>query len=109
MLAGHAVQIRASEFKVSKGVSKNADVTIESTFVEDLCTPAFIEKEYAKILEDNEWSQKLIPMLLQTIYHELINEELWGFIKKHKNPTVNFRVVQGLVTEKVKLTLPQLF
>ena len=88
---------------------KNTNVTVESTFVENLGTPAFIKKEYAKILEEHEWSQKLIPMLLQTIYHELINEELWGFIKKHHNPTVNFRVVQRLVTEKVKLTLPQLF
>ena len=102
-------KIITSEFKVSKHAPKNADVTLESTFVEDLCTHAFIEKEYAKILEEHEWSQKLIPMLLQTIYHELINEELWGFIKKHKNPTINFRVVQRLVTEKVKLTLPQLF
>ena len=101
-------KIITSEFKVPKSIPKNTNVTIESTFVEDLCTPAFIEKEYAKILEEHERSQKLIPMLLQTIYHELINEELWGFIKKHKNPTVNFRVVQRLVTEKVKVTLPQL-
>lgn len=100
-------KIITSEFKVSKGVPAATDVSIEQTFVDTLCTDAFVHKEYAKISNGEE--RKLIPMLLQTVYHELITEELWDFIKKRKNPTMNFKVVQGLTIEKVKSSLPELF
>lgn len=100
----------SAEFKVKHKLPSNSDVVpIEFTFVEQLCTEAFVQKEFAKICIDEPWEQKKIPMLISKIFHELINEELWDFLKKHKNPTINFRVLQGAVVDKIKLSLPQVF
>lgn len=34
---------------------------------------------------------QIIPRLLGTIFYELVNEELWEALKKHKFPTVDFK------------------
>lgn len=34
---------------------------------------------------------KLIPRLLGTVFHNLVDEELWMALKKHKFPTVDFK------------------
>jgi hypothetical protein len=34
---------------------------------------------------------KLIPRLFGTVFHELVDEELWMALKKHKFPTVDFK------------------
>ena len=34
---------------------------------------------------------KLIPRLLGTVFHDLVDEELWMALKKHKFPTVDFK------------------
>ena len=34
---------------------------------------------------------KLIPRLLGTVFFELVNEEMWMALKKHKFPTVDFK------------------
>ena len=43
-----------------------------------------------------------IPRLLQTVFYDLINEELWNIIKKHKNPKIDFAYLQRLTITKVK-------
>ena len=43
-----------------------------------------------------------IPRLLQTVFYDLINEELWNIIKKHKNPRIDFAYLQRLTITKVK-------
>lgn len=37
------------------------------------------------------------------------NEELWDFIKLHKNPTINFRTLNILAIKKVKEIMPEIF
>lgn len=83
---------------------------IEIKIVDNYCTKAFIVKEYNKMVNDNGgWETKLIPRLLNVIYYELIQEESWNFIKKFKNPTINYKTLQGFVTRKIKETLPEVF
>lgn len=36
-------------------------------------------------------------------------EESWNFIKKYKNPMINFKRLQGMVTAKIKEVKPELF
>lgn len=75
-----------------------------------LCTDALIKKTYEKIRNENDgWSSRLIPRLLSTVFHDFVNEETWNFIKKNKNPSVNFRTLQTLITVKIKNVMTELF
>jgi hypothetical protein len=83
---------------------------IEQQIVDDFCTAAFIEKEYAKIVEEKDgWTSRYIPMLLSKVFYELINEETWHFIKKYKNPKVDFKTLNVLVTQKIKSVKSEIF
>lgn len=89
---------------------KSARIAAEEHIVTDFCTEALIEKTYAKIVLDNDgWSSKYIPQLLGRVYHDLVAEECWNFVKKFKNPMVNFKRLQGLVIAKIKETKPEIF
>ncbi len=78
--------------------------------VADFCTKALIEKTYDKIRVENQgWSSRFIQQLLGRVYHELVTEECWNFVKKYKNPMVNFKRLYGLVITKVKEVKPELF
>ena len=68
--------------------------TIEEKFVNDMVTPHFVDKVVEKIINDkatNEmfFDKRDIPQLLQTVYYDLVREETWDFIKKHKNPKID--------------------
>jgi len=102
-------KIVTSEFKEKHHKEMGAPVVngttmIEEKIVEKYCTTALIEKEYAKIENEEKegWSGKCIPRLLGTVYHCIVTEECWNFIKEHKNPTVNFKTLQYFVINKVK-------
>lgn len=84
---------------------------VELLIVDEFVTSNLIEKEYAKILNDNEdiERKKLIPMLLNRVWNELINEEMCNIVKKYKNPTINFRVLNNLVINKIKQVKVDLF
>ena len=51
---------------------------------------------------DNIFENGDIPRLLHTVFYDLINEELWNIIKKHKNPKIDFAYLQRLTITKVK-------
>ena len=106
-------KIISSEFNQKGNREKNKEniqQNIEERIIADYCTTAFIEKEFAKLQYDSSISSKnLIPRLLGNLYYELINEEGWNFIKKFRNPTVNYKTLQHLLVLKVRETLPELF
>lgn len=79
------------------------EVMVEEKIVEDFCTEAFIEKEYAKIVNEQDgWTSKYIPMLLGRVFSELIKEESWNMIKKYKNPKIDYKTLNALVIRKIK-------
>lgn len=83
---------------------------VEEKIVEKYVTEALVRKEKAKI--ENEvggWASKLIPRLLGTVYHCLVVEESWNFVKEFKNPSVNFKTLQHLTNNKIKQLLPEVF
>lgn len=108
-------KIVTTEFKEkhvkSMGATElNGKKLIEEEIVEKYCTLALCEKTYEKIkLEANGWENKLIPRLLNTIFHEIITEEMWHILKEFKNPTINFRTLQILINNKIKENLKKLF
>lgn len=93
------------EFRGSKIENK----MIEQDIVNKFLTEAFIDKEFEKIKTEKGWSSKYIPELLSRVFHEFVVEEIWGIIKKFKNPKINFRTLNTLVVLKIKEHKKELF
>ena len=78
-------------------------VVLEETIVTDFVTQHLVDKTVAKItLENDGWSGKLIPKLLGLVWYDLINEEIWEILKKHKNPKIDFATLNRFVVMRVK-------
>lgn len=98
--------VRKSKVIKDKEGHNETEISIVNTYI----TEALIDKEKAKIeLEKGGWESKYIGQLLGTVYHCLIEEEIWNIIKKYKNPTINFKQLQVLTTEKIKELKEDLF
>jgi len=82
---------------------------IEEKIVDDYITVALVEKEFAKICNEVEWTGRCIPRLLSTVFHELVAEESWNFVKKNKMPTINFKRLNQFTIMKIKEIKPELF
>lgn len=83
---------------------------VEQQIIDEFCTPAFIDKEYAKIVNEMDgWTSKHIPMLLGSVFSELIKEETWNILKKYKNPKIDFKTLNALVIQKIKQAKKEIF
>lgn len=83
---------------------------VEEQIVDEFVTTAFVEKEFAKIVNENEgWRSQYIPMLLGRVFSELIKEETWNILKKYKNPKIDFKTLNALTIEKVKEVKKDIF
>lgn len=81
----------------------NNEYIVEEKIVNDFCTGTFIEKEFQKLVnEKGEWNNRNIPEFLGRAWYEFVKEESWNFVKKYKNPTVNFRLLNNLLIKKIK-------
>ncbi len=88
-----------------------AKAEVEESIVADFVTQALVDKVQAKIIADNggDWQSKLIPKLLHIVFYDLVREECWNFVKKHKNPTVDFKRLQQYTLAHVKQLKPEIF
>ena len=82
---------------------------VEEEIAKEFTTKALCEKVYAKIKNESGWQSKFIPRLLNTVFYDVVNEDCWNFIKKYKNPIINFKTLQHFVFVQVKEHLPNLF
>lgn len=108
-------KIVSNEFKDNHR-NEMGDVKIEMEPVEyqiarRFLTEDIINKVYAKIQADNDgiFQSHNIPQLLNTVWHDFVIEELWSAIKKHKNPTINFRTLNHHVIARIKELKPEVF
>ena len=93
-------------FGVSEIKEKN---TPEEKIVAEFVTVVLINKEFSKIEVEDGWSSRKIPKLLNMVFYCLIKEDSWEFVKKYKNPTINFKRLMSLTFAKVKELKPELF
>jgi len=102
-----------NEFKASHAKCNVTEIKenkiIEEEIVNRYVTSVLIEKEFAKINNDEGWSSKHIPRLLNTVYYCLITEESWNFIKEFKNPTIDYKRLVFFTTARIKTVAPHLF
>ena len=83
---------------------------VEEKIVAKYVTQHLVDKVVAKIeLTHDGWHSKCIPQLLNTVFHDLVTEEMWDIIKTLKHPTVSFKVLNNLTISKVKELRPDLF
>lgn len=107
-------KIVTAEFKEKHYKAMGAPITenkmIEEKIVDNYVTAAFVEKEYAKLVEDKGgWISQYIPMLLGKIFYSLINEEMWNIIKEFKNPKIDFKTLNIMTINKIKSVKSDIF
>ena len=110
---------------------RNGTAQVEADIAEWYVTGAFVEKTRAKVgmamlqeardcdvrfrdeADKRQYLEacrgKMIPRLLQTVYTELIEEETVSFVKKFKDPTINFKKLRQFTTLQVKKFAKDLF
>lgn len=117
-----------NEFKekhtLAMGVpEKGGEFQVEIAIAEETVTATLVGKERAKIecaLIDEGSGEvrgdtvfchrgKLIPRLLETVYHCVVTEELWPAIKRHKDPTIDFKKLRRHVIAQTKSLAKDLF
>lgn len=105
-------KIVTSEFKekhYKEMGSPNMEIPmVEDAIANEFCTLTLIDKTYAKISIDG-WNSKMIPRLLETVFYELVVEEIWTILKKLNFPTINFKILRVFVIQKIKQLRPDLF
>lgn len=82
---------------------------VEQEIVDKFVTLALIEKEKAKIENGNGWTSKYIPQLLGVVFYCLVKEDCWNFVKEFKNPTIDYKRLSFMTTQKVKELMPEIF
>jgi len=110
---------------------------VEKEIAEEFVTQALVEKTRAKVtfamlIEENDerWSLgegllydqtpealmwlesvrgRLIPRLLSTVFHELVDEEAASFVKKFKDPTIDFKKLRQFSIVQTKKFAADLF
>lgn len=99
---------------------------VEVAIADEVVTETLVRKELAKVLnalrsqtaQVQDWEdcalianyrKRVIPWILSQVYNCVIEEELWTQLKKHRNPTIDFKTLNGRVTHNVKKHLPEIF
>jgi len=83
---------------------------VEEEIATEFLTEHLVEKIIAKIRTDQgAFNAKNIPQLLGMAYHDLVTEELWEAVKKHKNPKIDFKTLNHCAIRRVKELKPELF
>lgn len=108
---------------------KHGEFQVEIAIAEEFVTPHLVGKTRAKVcvdvasdvggydMADPNWQQhieaehrgRVIPQLLGRVFHDLVDEEMWAILKKHKGATIDFKKLQGRVTLQVKALAADLF
>lgn len=89
---------------------KHLSKMVEQEIADGFVTQHLVDKVYSKIVNEMEgWNSKYIPRLLNTVFHDLVSEEIWDIVKKMKNPTINFKRLNSLAILKIKELKPELF
>lgn len=83
---------------------------VEDEIADEFVTAHLVDKIIAKIRSDQgAFNARDIPRLLGQAYHDLVTEELWQAVKKHKNPKIDFRTLNHCAIARVKQLQPELF
>jgi hypothetical protein len=87
-----------------------AEIYVEDLIAKEYVTTHLVDKVYYKIsCENGSVKREDIPRILNTTFYDIVKEEMWEIIKKHKNPKIDFKVLQNRVYSEVKRVRPEIF
>lgn len=82
----------------------------EERIVDKAVTAHLVTKTLDKIRLENEgWSSKNIPELLNRVFYDVVREELWDCLKEIEFGTVNFKTLKAVTIQKIKTLRPEIF
>ena len=106
-------KIVRNEFVAQHGINEPTKMKGRKTAEEDIVNKFFTKQMAEKVLYNitagSGWNSKLIPRLLNTTYHDFVNEEVWNWVKEFKNPVVDFKQLQQHIIYRIKNYFPELF
>jgi hypothetical protein len=107
-------EFKEKHYKTMGAPKEKGAEPIEVKIANEKCTEALIEKTYAKILAELDdkgvgWSSKNIPQLLNTVFHDFVQEEIWDIVKDYKQPTINFKQLASAITMRIKQVKQEIF
>ena len=106
LIANHFKEKHAA----AMGAAEIGGKMLEEKIAEDFVTQHLVDKVHAKIaLQHGGWSSKMIGQLLGVVWHDLITEEIWEILKRHKNPKIDFKTLQRFCTMRIKELRSDLF
>lgn len=101
---------------------------LELEIAQEYCTPHLVGKTRAKIISElaqemgvdllevnaqkrveEYYRLKLIPRLIDTVYHDLVSESIWEIVKKYHDPIINFKELRVLCLNLTKEYAQDLF
>lgn len=88
----------------------NGSFQVEEAIASEFIDEVLVDKVYANIKNESGcWRSEFIPRLLNTVFYDLVREETWNFVKKHKQPKIDFKVLNRYAIQKIKQLKPELF
>lgn len=81
----------------------------EARLAQEFVTVGRVTKLKDRMREDGPLNSRRIPELLNRTWHDVITEEMWNILKKHKDATIDFKLFQQHVVAQVKEYTPELF
>lgn len=83
---------------------------VEEEIANEFVTQHMVDKVVEKIrVQNGAFNAKNIPQLLGMTFHDLVTEELWEAIKKHKNPKIDFKTLHHFTVKRVKEVKREVF
>lgn len=83
---------------------------VEEEIANEFVTPHMVDKVVEKIrVQNGSFNARNIPQLLGMTFHDLVTEELWEAIKKHKNPKIDFKTLHHFTVRRVKEVKREVF
>lgn len=103
-------EFKAKHIKAMGPLELKEKVQIEDVIASEFVTKSIVDKVYAKIeCENGGFSSKDIPRLLNTVFYDIVREDIWEIIKQHKNPTIDFGRLMKAVFYHAKIYRPEIF
>ncbi len=103
-------EIFAASTGRAKGAKKLRKCPVEEELAERMVDRQLILKTQSKIeVMHGGYSQRYIPQLLETVWHDAITEEMYDALKKMKWPLVHFRKLKGQIYQRIKSEAKEFF
>jgi hypothetical protein len=90
-------------------VPKEKKLDVEFKIAHRLIDIHTVNKRHAELVNLELPKGKLIPRLIESVYHDLVCDDIWLILRKFKSPTIDFRRLRKEVANKIRTLKPEVF